>query len=214
MNTERSGIVVLISGAGSNLQALIDAIANHKVAGKITAVISNKAGVLGLKRAEKAGISAHVLSHREFSEREAYDAALLELIEYYQPKLVVLAGFMRILSANFVEHFQGRLLNVHPSLLPKYKGLNTHQRAIDAGDQVHGVSVHFVTPALDGGPVIAQSCCEILVDDNAEALARRIQDLEHVLYPQVIDWFMKNLLQWKSGEVWLHGERLVAPKKI
>ncbi|ODN43506.1 phosphoribosylglycinamide formyltransferase [Piscirickettsia litoralis] len=215
MNNENDRIVVLISGSGSNLQALIDTVHNDlKKIGKIAAVISNKPGVLGLKRAEKAGIPTHVLSHRGFNEREAYDAELLDLIERYQPKLVVLAGFMRILSANFVEHFLGRLLNIHPSLLPKYKGLHTHKRALAAGDKEQGASVHFVTPALDGGPVVAQSRCEIMAGDSEAYLAKRVQGLEHALYPKVVSWFMQNQLQWRDHEVWLMGEKLSEPEQV
>ncbi|MGJ3494479.1 phosphoribosylglycinamide formyltransferase [Piscirickettsia salmonis] len=216
MSNQNDRIVVLISGSGSNLQALIDTIhQNPQKVGNIVAVISNNADALGLQRAEQVGIEARVLSHQGFREREAYDIALLELIEYYQPKLVVLAGFMRILSAFFVDHFQGRLLNIHPSLLPKHKGLHTHKRALEAGDAEHGASVHFVSADLDGGPVIAQSCYQISPEDDELSLAHRVQDLEHVLYPQVVSWFMQDQLQWfNSSRLRLHGKELTQPLRI
>ncbi|OAJ34375.1 phosphoribosylglycinamide formyltransferase [Piscirickettsia salmonis] len=216
MSNKNDRIVVLISGSGSNLQALIDTIhQDSQRVGHIVAVISNNADALGLQRAEQVGIETRVLSHQDFREREVYDAALLELIEYYQPKLVVLAGFMRILSAFFVEHFQGRLLNIHPSLLPKYKGLHTHRRALEAGDAEHGASVHFVSADLDGGLVIAQSCCQISPEDDELSLAQRVQGLEHVLYPQVVSWFMQDQLQWfNRSALRLHGKELAQPLRI
>jgi len=152
-------IVVLISGNGSNLQAVIDACEDKKINGDVVAVISNKPDVYGLERATNHNITANVVNHKSYDSREEYDEHLQVEIDKHQPDLVVLAGFMRILTPQFVEHYQGRMINIHPSLLPKYQGLNTHQRAIDAGDDVHGVSVHFVTAELDGGPVILQFSC-------------------------------------------------------
>ena len=157
MTTAKPRLCVLISGNGSNLQAMIDSIEAGQLQAEIVAVISNRPGVFGLERAVKAGIPAHCLDHKDFSDRNEFDAKLQSLIDSFSPDGVVLAGFMRILTPEFVEHFSGKLLNIHPSLLPKYKGLHTHQRAIDNGDKEHGVSVHFVTPELDGGPVIIQS---------------------------------------------------------
>ena len=187
-------LVVLISGNGSNLQAIIDNIANHDLPAQIVAVISNKADAFGLERAKKAGIEQRVLSHQDFADREAYDQALQEIIDNYQPDLIILAGFMRILTNNFVEHYANKMLNIHPSLLPKYKGLNTHQRAIDAGEKEHGCSVHFVTPELDDGPVILQATVPIMPDDTAETLAQRVHEQEHRIYPEAIRLFAENKL--------------------
>ncbi len=182
-------LVVLISGNGSNLQAIIDNIADYNLPAQIVAVISNKADAYGLERAKKAGIEQRVLSHKNFSDRNHYDLALKELIDGYQPDLIILAGFMRILSNEFVGHFSHKMMNIHPSLLPKYKGLNTHQRAIDAGDKEHGCSVHFVTPELDDGPVILQATVEVKENDTAESLAARVHEQEHRIYPQAIRMF-------------------------
>jgi phosphoribosylglycinamide formyltransferase-1 len=184
----RSRIVVLISGGGTNLQAIIEACKQDNYGGEIVAVVSNKADAYGLARAEDANIATSVLSHKDFDSREDYDSALIAEINNYQPDLIVLAGFMRILTAKFVRKFQGRLINIHPSLLPKYQGLHTHQRAIDASDIEHGVSVHFVTEELDGGPVILQAKVPIFSEDNADELAQRVHQQEHRIYPMVINW--------------------------
>lgn len=182
-------LVVLISGNGSNLQAIIDNITDKGLPAQIVAVISNKADAYGLERAKKAEIEQRVLSHKDFSDRKQYDLALKELIDGYQPDLIILAGFMRILSNEFVEHYLHKMMNIHPSLLPKYKGLNTHQRALDAGDKEHGCSVHFVTPELDDGPVILQATVDIKENDTAESLASRVHEQEHRIYPQAIRMF-------------------------
>ena len=185
-------LVVLISGNGSNLQAIIDNIKHHQLPAKIVAVISNKADAYGLERAKNAGIEHRVLSQIDYSDRHQYDQALQELIDGYQPDLIILAGFMRILSNEFVEHYLNKMMNIHPSLLPKYKGLNTHQRALDAGDKVHGCSVHFVTPELDDGPVILQATVPIEENDTAETLAKRVHEQEHRIYPEAIRLFAEN----------------------
>ena len=190
-------LVVLISGNGSNLQAIIDNIANKSLPAQIVAVISNKADAYGLERAKKAGIEQHVLSYSDFTDREHYDRALKQLIDQYQPDLIILAGFMRILSDEFVVHYFNKMMNIHPSLLPKYKGLNTHQRALDAGENEHGCSVHFVTPKLDDGPVILQATVEIKEDDTAETLANRVHEQEHRIYPEAIRLFAENKLKLK-----------------
>lgn len=203
-------IVVLISGSGSNLQALIDACSSGFIPGKISAVISNKANAFGLVRASEAGISTQVLSHKHYSSRDAYDAAMLDAIDQHKPDLVVLAGFMRILTPGFVTHYAGRLLNIHPSLLPKYQGLNTHQRAIDAGDEEHGCSVHFVTEQLDGGPVILQAKVPVFADDDASTLAERVHEQEHRIYPLVVRWFCQNRLQQHADQASLDGTLLAA----
>ncbi len=187
---DRLPIVVLISGSGSNLQSIIDA----DLPIEIRAVISNRADAYGLTRAEQAGIPTAVLDHKQFPDRESYDAALQELIDSYGPKLLVLAGFMRILSDGFVRHYEGRMMNIHPSLLPKYRGLNTHARAIEAGDREAGCSVHFVTPELDAGPVIAQARVPIHDDDTPETLAARVLEQEHRIYPEAIRLFAEGKL--------------------
>lgn len=203
-------IVVLISGSGSNLQALIDACSSGFIPGKISAVISNKANAYGLVRASEAGISTQVLSHKHYSSRDSYDIAMIDAIDQHKPDLVVLAGFMRILTPGFVNHYAGRLLNIHPSLLPKYQGLNTHQRAIDAGDEEHGCSVHFVTEQLDGGPVILQAKVPVFADDDATSLAERVHEQEHRIYPLVVRWFCQNRLQQHADQASLDGTILAA----
>lgn len=187
-------VVVLISGSGSNLQALIDSLGDDNPV-RISAVVSNRAEALGLRRAEAAGIATHVVQHKDFADREAFDAALMDIIDVHQPQLVVLAGFMRILTAGFVRHYQGRLLNIHPSLLPKYKGLDTHRRALEAGDLEHGCSVHFVTEELDGGPVAIQASFAIEPDEDIAVLTDRVHAAEHVIYPLAVRWFAEGRLR-------------------
>lgn len=203
-------IVVLISGSGSNLQAIIDACSSGFIPGRINAVISNKASAYGLVRASEAGISTQVLSHKNYLQRDKYDLALIDAIDQHKPDLVVLAGFMRILTPAFVQHFAGRLLNIHPSLLPKYQGLNTHQRAIDAGDDEHGCSVHFVTEQLDGGPVILQAKVPVFADDDSQTLAERVHEQEHRIYPLVVRWYCQNRLQQQADQAMLDGNVLAA----
>lgn len=200
------GLVVLISGNGSNLQAIIDAIRDQQLPVEIRAVISNEPDAYGLERARRAGIPAEVLDHRDFASREDYDRALQALIDKYRPDLVVLAGFMRILTPGLVQHYAGRMLNIHPSLLPRYQGLNTHQRVLDAGDSVHGVSVHFVTPELDGGPVILQAEVPVQPGDTAEDLAARVHRQEHRIYPLVIRWFAEGRLALDGDTVLFDGK--------
>ncbi|MFT2096779.1 phosphoribosylglycinamide formyltransferase [Marinomonas sp. 2405UD66-6] len=199
-------IVVLISGSGSNLQALIDQSLQGKLNINICAVISNKADAYGLERAKSAGIATHALSHKSFDSREEFDAELQKIIDQYQPKLVVLAGFMRILTETFTKHFEGRMLNIHPSLLPKYKGLNTHQRAIDAKEAEHGVSVHFVSSELDAGAVILQASTKIENDETADTLATKVHSLEHIIYPLAVKWFSENRLSYDNGQAILDGK--------
>lgn len=207
MNSPAS-IVVLISGNGSNLQALIDYFASRDRGCRITAVISNQSDAYGLERARRSNIPALCLDHKEFASREQYDQKLMDSIDTYQPDLVVLAGFMRILTADFVHHYHGRMLNIHPSLLPRFRGLNTHQRAIDEGDKVHGMSVHFVTPELDGGPVIIQSRVPVFSNDSAEELAQRVQQQERNIYPIVVDWFCQQRLKMINNKAVLDGNVL------
>ena len=203
-------VVVLLSGTGSNLQALIDSNDIKDSPAKIRAVISNRADAYGLQRAKDAGIDTCVLDHKAFEGREAFDAALIEVIDTFKPQLVVLAGFMRILSADFVRHYQGRLLNIHPSLLPKYKGLHTHQRALDAGDCEHGCSVHFVTEELDGGPLVVQAVIPVESDDSANSLAQRVHAQEHRIYPLAVRWFAEGRLSLDEQGALLDGQLLAA----
>lgn len=196
-------IVVLISGRGSNFKAIVEA---NLPQVKICAVISNRADAAGLAFAAEQHIPTHVLEHKAFASREAFDHALVETIDRYQPKLVVLAGFMRILSADFVQHYQGRLINIHPSLLPAFKGLHTHERALEANVKEHGVSVHFVTEELDSGAVIAQARVPVLPDDTPEILSERVLKQEHILYPKVIAWFAQGRLHWQNAQVLLDNE--------
>ncbi|AWB67740.1 phosphoribosylglycinamide formyltransferase [Saccharobesus litoralis] len=204
----KPSIVVLISGSGTNLQAIIDACQSGDIDGNIVAVVSNKADAYGLTRADNANIPSACLSHKNFETRELYDQALIKVIDEYQPDLVVLAGFMRILTAEFVQHYTGKMINIHPSLLPKYQGLNTHQRAIDAKDTEHGVSVHFVTEELDGGPVILQAKVSIDAQDDADSLAQKVHKQEYIIYPKVINWFCQGRLLMANGAALLDGKSL------
>lgn len=203
-------VVVLISGSGSNLQALIDSIAHDGNPARIAAVISNRADAYGLERAKQAGIATRVLDHKQFDGRDAFDAALIETIDGFDPQLVVLAGFMRILTGGFVRHYEGRLLNIHPSLLPKYKGLHTHQRALEAGDREHGCSVHFVTEELDGGPLVVQAVVPVESDDTPESLAQRVHGQEHHIYPLAMRWFAEGRLRLGQTGAQLDGKDLPA----
>ncbi len=203
-------IVVLLSGSGSNLQAIIDGAAGDLPV-EIRAVISNRADAFGLERARQAGIPTRLLDHTGFPDRETYDQALMELIDSYRPALVILAGFMRILTPGLVNHFQGRLLNIHPSLLPKYRGLHTHRRALAAGDGMHGASVHLVTEELDGGPVILQVQVPVEPGDDEATLAARVLTQEHLIYPMVIRWFAEGRLQVTGGVMELDGQALQGP---
>jgi phosphoribosylglycinamide formyltransferase-1 len=201
---------VLISGTGSNLQAILDAIDAGELPARVSLVLSNKAGAAGLARAERAGVPAQAIDHRGFPDRASFDQAMIERIDAHGADTVVLAGFMRILSPGFVRHYQGRLINIHPSLLPKYPGLNTHARALEAGDREHGCSLHFVTDELDGGPLIAQARFPVAANDTAETLSEKVQAREHRLYPQVLRWRAQQRLQMTDQGVELDGERLPA----
>ncbi|WP_286267117.1 phosphoribosylglycinamide formyltransferase [Thalassotalea atypica] len=203
-----SRIVVLISGSGTNLQAIIDACKSADFPGEVVGVISNKVDAYGLTRAQNDNIPAIALSHKEYDSREAYDIALMDQISILKPDLIVLAGFMRILTPAFVQSFSGKLLNIHPSLLPKYQGLNTHQRAIDAGDSEHGVSVHFVTEELDGGPVILQAKVPVFDEDDADDLAQRVHEQEHRIYPLVVKWFCEQRLTMQQDNAVLDKQVL------
>ncbi len=202
-------IVVLISGSGTNLQAIIDTAASGEIPVSIAAVICDKPGAYGLVRAQKGGIKALTLEDNGFASRAAYDAALQQLIDQHSPQLVVLAGFMRILGAPFVDHYLGRMINIHPSLLPDYRGLNTHQRAIDAGDSEAGCTVHFVVPEIDAGPMIIQARVPIYADDCAEALAARVLRQEHQIFPRAIHWFASSRLSLNGNHAKLDGQNIV-----
>lgn len=204
-------IVVLISGNGSNLQALLDTAAQPGYRGKVVSVISNKPDAYGLERAAKADVETAVVDHTEYSNRDSYDAALIEKIDSFQPNLVVLAGFMRILTDEFVRHYRGRLINIHPSLLPKYKGLNTHKRALESGDSKHGASVHFVNEELDGGPVVLQAEIAVHDSDTPESLAARVLEKEHIIYPLSVSWIAEGRLAMSEDGPFFDGSLLEKP---
>ena len=206
MHNNHRSVVVLISGNGSNLQALMDfsSAGNYRISG----VISNKADAYGLERATQSNIPTTLVDHRQYESRDLFDNALSQAIDKYEPGLIVLAGFMRILGADFVKRYQGKILNIHPSLLPDYPGTNTHQRVLDAGEELHGVSVHFVTEELDGGPVIAQETITIEVHDDAETLAQKIHEKEHVLYPAVVSLFADGRLRLDGNDAFLDEQLL------
>jgi len=194
-----SGIVALISGRGSNMQALLEA------GLPVTAVISNRPDARGLDTARAHGLPAQVVDHKAYANREAFDAALLETVLSHRPSLVVLAGFMRVLTGGFVQALSGRLMNIHPSLLPAFPGLDTHQRALDAGVKLHGCTVHFVTEALDHGPIVAQAAVPVLDDDTAATLAARVLEQEHRLLPAAVRWFLEQRLEVRGLRVSLRG---------
>ena len=202
---------VLISGGGTNLQAFIDAIAADQLKLQLGLVLSNNPTAGGLERAALANIPTRCVNHRDFASREAYDAALVAALEVTSPDVVILAGFMRILTPVFIDAFAGRIFNIHPSLLPKYPGLNTHQRALEAGDQWHGSTVHFATPQLDGGPRVVQGRVPVHDDDNVESLAARVLQIEHRIYPLAIELFVAQRLRFRGGDAILDGEKLDSP---
>lgn len=206
-----AAVAVLISGSGSNLQALIDATDRGESGAGICVVISNRPDAYGLERAKDAGIPVACLSHRDYADRSDYDMALLALLNQYAPDIIVLAGFMRILTPHFVNRFAGRMLNIHPSLLPKYPGLDTHQRAIDARDRHHGCTVHFVTADLDAGPPVIQGKVPIMENDDAKSLAARVLELEHRILPKAVALLASGRLELHEGSAWLDGNRLQSP---
>lgn len=205
MSAPRGGVVVLVSGRGSNLQAIIDAARDGRVPADINAVISNERGAPALARARTAGIPVHVINHRDYPAREKFDAALMQQIDACQPRLVALAGFMRILGKRFIDHYSGRLINIHPSLLPAFPGLDTHARALQSGMKSHGASVHFITHEVDSGPVIIQAAVPVLPDDTPDILAERVLAEEHRIYPLAIRWFLDGRLSVEGGRVLLDG---------
>lgn len=199
-------VVILISGRGTNLRAIVDAVRAGRLAIDIRAVISNNPGADGLTLAQASNLHTEVVDHRAFDSRAAFDQALMQAIDRHEPRLVVLAGFMRILGNTFIEHYHGRLINIHPSLLPKYPGLDTHARALAAGETQHGASVHFVTPDVDAGPVILQAKVPVQPDDTPQSLAQRVLDEEHRIYPRALRWFTEGRLVLRDGRVWFDGK--------
>ena len=203
-------VAVLVSGNGSNLQALIDA----NLSGKIVGVLSNKQNAYSLERAKQAGIATHVIEHKNFATRESFDDAMHQQLLDWDVDLVILAGFMRILTAKFVKSWEGKMLNIHPSLLPFYKGMHTHQRVLNTGDVWHGCSVHFVTAELDAGQTLAQGVLQVNRHDTTETLAERVHKLEHLVYPQVVEWICSNQLTWENGQAYFHNQLFQHPMRF
>lgn len=213
-SARRLPIVILISGRGSNMKAIIDAIEQQGLPAEVRAVISDHADAPGLRHAQAAGIDTLALDAADYPDRESFDRAMQALIDRFEPGLVALAGYMRILSPGFVRHYEGRLINIHPSLLPEFKGLNTHRRALDAGVGEHGASIHFVTEELDGGPVVLQVRIPVMPNDDADTLAARVLRQEHRLYPLAVRWFAEGRLGWKDGHPTFDGKPLERPLEI
>ena len=211
LTDRRCQTAILVSGSGTNLQAFIDRSADGVLDADICVVFSNNPEAHGLTRAREAGIATACLRHGDFASREAFDRAVAAELDRYSPDLVILAGFMRILSPWFVKHYSGRVLNVHPALLPLYPGLNTHQRALDAGDSHHGSTVHFVTDELDGGPRIVAGRLAILPGESASDLQDRVQAVEHQVYPQAAQWFAEGRLEYRDEQAWFDGKPLEEP---
>lgn len=208
---DKASLVVLISGSGSNLQAIIDAIKSGQLYAEITAVISNQVSAKGLDRATRENITTHVIDHKLYPSRELFDQAMIEVIDPLKPELVILAGFMRILGDNFIYHYQHRLINIHPSLLPKYKGLNTHQKAITNKDKIHGASVHYVNNELDSGPLVIQAEIPVLDTDSAETLAKRVLKQEHKIYPMAIKMHITGRIKFDHQRLLLDDQPLIKP---
>jgi phosphoribosylglycinamide formyltransferase-1 len=197
---------ILVSGSGTNLQAFIDAVAAGSLDLDLCVVFSNNPNAFGLERAEKAGIPTACIQHGDFPDRESFDRAVIAELDRWNPELLILAGFMRILSPAFVSHYEGKILNIHPALLPKYPGLNTHQRVLDAGDEWHGSTVHFVTEELDGGPRILQGRLPVDPQESAEELQHRVQAIEHKIYPQAAGLVGSGRVVFRNGRAWIDGE--------
>ena len=211
MSKSHCRTAVLISGSGSNLQSFIDKAARSEIDLDLSVVFSNRPDAYGLARAKTAGIATECLDHRDYADRETFDRAVAGVLDTYQPDLIVLAGFMRILSPWFVQHHEGRILNIHPALLPAYPGLDTHQRVLDAGEKWHGSTVHFVTEELDGGPRILQGRLAVDSNETADELCARVQAIEHQIYPQAANWFGQGRLQFRSGQTLFDGKPLDKP---
>lgn len=203
--TTRCKTAILVSGSGTNLQAFIDRVATGALDLELSVVLSNRADAFGLVRAQTAGIPTVCVAHGQFSDRASFDRAMAEKLDIWRPDLLVLAGFMRILGAGFVERFAGKILNIHPALLPAYPGLNTHQRVLDAGDKWHGSTVHFVTEELDGGPRILQGRLPVVAGESATQLAERVQTIEHQIYPEAAGWVGEGRVEFRNGKAWIDG---------
>ncbi len=202
---------ILISGSGTNLQAFIDAVEDGNLDLELTVVFSNNPAAYGLERAEQAGIPTACIQHSDFPDRESFDHAVIAELDRFEPDLLILAGFMRILSPIFVAHYAGKILNIHPALLPLYPGLNTHQRVLNAGDQWHGSTVHFVTEELDGGPRILQGRLAIVPGETADELATRVQTVEHQIYPKAAGWVGSGKVTFRNGQAWVDGKLAEKP---
>ena len=200
-------IAVLVSGSGSNLQALIDA----NLSGQIVGVISNKPEAYALERARNAGIATAIIEHKQYPNRESFDAVMHQQLLDWNVDLVVLAGFMRILSADFVQSWEGKMVNIHPSLLPNYKGMHTHQRVLNTGDVLHGCTVHYVTAELDAGQALAQGVLTVKQNDTVESLAQRVHQLEHLIYPQAVEWICNQTIQHVDHKVMYRNQPMSAP---
>ncbi len=214
MQNDSCSIAVLVSGGGSNLQSIIDHIQQGHINANISCVISNKADAYGLERAKQANIPAHIVNHKNYTSCELFENELLRILNVYKVTLVVLAGFMRVLSNTFIDEYQGRILNIHPSLLPKYPGLHTHERVLNAGDTEHGCSVHFVTADLDGGPLIIQAHVPVTKTDNSKSLAERVLKKEHIIYPLAIKWFCENKVTLKNEYAYFENKQLKQAIKL
>ena len=204
-------IAVLASGHGSNLQALIDACQSGQIRGSIVGVICNRPDAYALQRAEQAGLRRALVDHRQFTDRASFENELIQALQSWQVDLIVLAGFMRVLTANFVTRYSGQIINIHPSLLPAYKGLHTHQRVLDNGEQLHGCSVHFVTPELDAGAVIAQAIHPITPHETLESLQAEVHRLEHQIYPRIVGWIAAGRVAFLGSQVYLDGALMTHP---
>lgn len=207
----RCKTAILISGSGTNLQAFIDRVADSALDVELAVVLSNKSNAFGLVRARDAGIPTCCIEHGRFADRDTFDRAMVAKLDEWQPDLIILAGFMRILSAAFVEHYAGKILNIHPALLPAYPGLDTHQRVLDAGDEWHGSTVHFVTEELDGGPLILQGRLPVGDCDSAETLRARVQSIEHQIYPEAAGWVGDGRVEFRNGKTWIDGVQADEP---
>lgn len=203
--SERCKTAVLISGSGTNLQAFIDAVSHGSLRLDLSVVLSNKPDAFGIVRARDAGIPTACIEHGHYADRESFDRAVAAKLDEWQPDLLILAGFMRILSAAFVDHYAGRVLNIHPALLPAYPGLDTHQRVLDAGDEWHGSTVHFVTEELDGGPRILQGRLPVVAGESSGQLAARVQTIEHQIYPRAAGWVGEGRVEFREGRTWIDG---------
>lgn len=210
----KNKIGVLVSGGGTNLQSIINNIHLGAYDATIQCVVSNVADVHALTRAEKTNIPHRVVRHQDYHSRAFFESALINALEEFEVNTIVLAGFMRILESTFISHYPGRILNIHPSLLPKYTGLRTHQRALENGEKIHGCSVHFATTKLDGGPVILQASVPVLENDNAELLAKRVLEKEHIIYPKCIQWLCENRVCYKDGYAYFDNQQLSAPLQL